>query len=60
MVFSNFRKTGYKLFIEEKGITIKLTPPYTKEPNRGSKKAGQEVTLQLVIVLEYINLLKNL
>jgi hypothetical protein len=39
-VFLYFGKTEYEKFIEEKRITIKVTPLYIKEPNRGSKRVG--------------------
>jgi hypothetical protein len=43
VVFLHKRPTEYENFTKEKGITIERTPAYTKEPNRGAEKAGQEV-----------------
>jgi hypothetical protein len=59
-VFLYFGKTEYEKFTEEKGITIKVTPLYTKEPNRGSERVGQEVILRLITVLKFTNLLQDL
>jgi hypothetical protein len=44
----------------EKGITIEQTPPYTKEPNGGAEKAGQEVITRSITVIAYANLPENL
>jgi transposase InsO family protein len=59
-VFSHFGKTEYEKFTEEKGITIKVTPPHTKEPNGGSERVGQEVILRSITVLEFANLPQDL
>jgi hypothetical protein len=59
-VFSHKRLTEYENFTKEKGITIEKTPAYTKEPNRGAEKVGQEVIERLITAITYANLPENL
>ena len=53
-------KTIYKTQYIEKGIDIKLSPSYIKEPARAFKQAGQEVIIKLIKMRTFANLFKNL
>jgi hypothetical protein len=52
--------TQYENMCREKGITIEQTPPYTKEPNGGAEKAGQEVITRSITAIAHANLPENL
>jgi hypothetical protein len=59
-VFSHKGPTEYENFTKEKGITIEKTPAYTKEPNEGAEKAGQEVIERSITTITHANLPENL
>jgi hypothetical protein len=59
-VFSHKGPTEYENFTKEKGITIEKTPAYTKEPNWGAEKAGQEVIERSITAITHANLPENL
>ncbi|KAL0934533.1 reverse transcriptase domain protein [Colletotrichum truncatum] len=43
--------TEYQLWAQHNGIEIEETPPYTKEPNGGGERAGQELITRAIKML---------